>query len=120
VCCVEVVCAISVRACVRHSRNKDLVIRHSVVFNDSNRSALSLFPSLCCLPVRCSCARARARVCVCVCVCIRDTRTCVYVYMSKREITVYSEWLPFATLQLTTNHSQRLNSGKPLGTGSCE
>jgi len=24
------------------------------------------------------------------------------------------------TLQLTTSHSQRLNSGKPLGTGRCE
>jgi len=82
VCCVEVVCAISVRACVRHSRNKDLVIRHSVVFNDSNRSALSLFPSLCCLPVRCSCACARARVCVCVCVCVHTrhayVRICIY------------------------------------------
>jgi len=25
-----------------------------------------------------------------------------------------------ATLQLTTSHSQRLNNGKPLGTGCCE
>jgi len=33
-------------------------------------------------------------------------------------IAIAHEWRPFA--QLITSHSQRLNSGKPLGTGCCE
>jgi len=32
---------------------------------------------------------------------------------------VHFKWYPFAHVQLTTNHSQRLNSGKPLGTSCC-
>jgi len=45
----------------------------------------------------CTCVCLCACVCVCVCVCM-----CV------------------DTNQLNTSHSQRLNSGKPLGTGRCD